>query len=236
MRISELAGTTGVSIASLKYYLREGLLHPGASLSATRSDYDDSHVERVRLVRTLIDVGRLSIERVREVVSALEHPPATRHELLGTAHHVLRENDDRDISPAARELTRLLAVRYPEQPTDQDAGAPADHNADPTAPATVNPCDCESPAAVELGRALTAAELAGWPVSLETLQTWAAAVREIVEVDVAPELARLSPADALRHVVVGNVLTDPIVIALRRVEQERLSAERLGADATQSAG
>ena len=32
-------------------------------------------------------------------------------------------------------------------------------------------------------------------------------------------------ADALRHAIVGNVLTDPIVIALRRVAQEQVSAD-----------
>src|SRR3954471_14727150 len=88
--ISQLSEATGVSIPTLKYYLREGLLHPGHSQGATRATYDDSHVDRVRLVRTLIEVGRLSIERVREVVQALETPPASRHELLGTAHGALR--------------------------------------------------------------------------------------------------------------------------------------------------
>ena len=68
MRISELAERTGVSIPTLKYYLREGLLHAGEAQGATRASYDESHVERVRLVRTLVDVGRLSIDRVREVV------------------------------------------------------------------------------------------------------------------------------------------------------------------------
>ena len=40
----------------------------GVLLSATRADYGESHVERVRLVRALIDVAGLSIGRVREVV------------------------------------------------------------------------------------------------------------------------------------------------------------------------
>ena len=36
----------------------------------------------------------------------------------------------------------------------------------------------------------------------------------------------MSPGDALRHAIIGNVLTDPVVIALRRVAQEALSAQR----------
>ena len=34
MRISELAERTGVSIPTLKYYLREGLLHAGEAQGA----------------------------------------------------------------------------------------------------------------------------------------------------------------------------------------------------------
>ena len=201
MRISELAERTGVSIASLKFYLREGLLHSGEAQSATRASYDESHVERVRLIRALIDVGRLSIERVREVVDALDHPPATRHELLGTAHAVLR-----NATPAGREPTSEVLARIAE------LGAPACH---------------ESPASSQLARALTDAELAGWHVSDLVLRTWYSAMVRVAESDVVPELAALSASEALQYVVVGNVLTDPVVIALRRVAQETVSAARL---------
>ena len=78
MRVSELADRTGVTIASVKYYIRIGLLHPGVAQSATRAEYDESHVERVLFVRTLVDVGGLSIERITAVVAALDHPPASR--------------------------------------------------------------------------------------------------------------------------------------------------------------
>src|SRR3954464_14004578 len=107
VRISQFSDATGVSIPTLKYYLREGLLHAGRSQGATRASYDDTHVDRVRLVRTLVDVGRLSIERVREVVQALENPPASRHELLGTAHGALRSA--LPVSPPSRGVLEQLA-------------------------------------------------------------------------------------------------------------------------------
>ena len=198
MRISELADVTGVSIATLKYYLREGLLHAGHARGATRADYDDSHIERVRLVRTLIDVGRLSIDRVREVVSALDQPPESRHLLLGTAHDVLRQTAGAPPSEAA--LAHLAAL-----------GAPG--------------CT-DSPASTQLALALSAAEAGGWPLPDTTLASWYAAMTRVADADVVPELADMSPGDALRHAIVGNVLTDPVVIALRRVAQEALSAQR----------
>ena len=55
MRISELSEASGVPVATLKYYLREGLLPPGESLGATRADYSEDHLRRVRLVRALVD-------------------------------------------------------------------------------------------------------------------------------------------------------------------------------------
>jgi hypothetical protein len=57
MRLSELSERSGVSIATIKYYLREGLLAPGRRVSATTADYDESHLRRLRLVRALIQSG-----------------------------------------------------------------------------------------------------------------------------------------------------------------------------------
>ncbi|MBC9821537.1 MerR family transcriptional regulator [Terrabacter sp. MAHUQ-38] len=201
MRISELSDRTGVTIPTLKYYLREGLLHAGEAQSATRAVYDDSHVERVRLVRTLIDVGRLSIERVREVVDALEHPPPSRHQLLGVVHEALRPHPAPE-PPTTEAVDRVRAL-----------GAPG--------------CD-ESLASTQLAQALSAAAAGGWVVEDATLRVWQRAMHAVAETDVAEELGSIAPADALRHAIVGTVLTDPVLLALRRVAQEALSAERFG--------
>src|SRR5688572_26016195 len=86
VRISELAHRTGVPVHTLKYYLREGLLMPGEASSRTRATYDERHVERVRLVRALVEHGGVGIAGVRSILTALESPPPSRHELLGVAH------------------------------------------------------------------------------------------------------------------------------------------------------
>ncbi len=217
MRVSELADRTGVTIASVKYYIRIGLLHPGVAQSATRAEYDESHLERVRLVRTLVEVGGLSIERISEVVAALDNPPASRHELLGTAHEALRDRDRRPVSAAARRLVDGLVPACLPSDTDTD---------------TDSRSEGRSPATLTLDQAITVAESSGWPITAETLTAWAEAMRAVAQVDVVADLAEVSPAEALQYVIVGNVLTDPILIALRRVAQEGLSAERLG-DASQ---
>jgi len=53
MRISALATAAGLPLATVKYYLREGLLHPGVASSATQASYDEAHVRRLRLIRAL---------------------------------------------------------------------------------------------------------------------------------------------------------------------------------------
>ena len=94
------------------------------------------------------------------------------------------------------------------------------------------PGSADSPASTQLALALATARASGWPLRDEVLERWYAAMLTIAETDVAPELAHEPAADALRHVVVGNVLTDPVVIALRRVAQESVSAARLGETST----
>ena len=210
MQLSMLARRTRVPVATLKYYLREGLLAPGELLGATRADYGESHVERVRLIRTLITVGGLSIDRVRLVVAALDDPPPTRHELLATAHEVLR--------PTHRGRPHAAEV-HERGPADQLAAALVELLGWPVDPG--------ASAAQQLAEAVATAREDGWSCSDEMLVRWAALAREIAEADVSAELATMAPAEALQHAIVGTVLTDPILVALRRVAQEAVSAERL---------
>ncbi len=85
MRISELAVRSGVPVATIKYYLREQLLPRGSLTSATQATYDDSHLERLRLIRALIESAGLSIAQTRSVLESVDSPPESVHELLGIA-------------------------------------------------------------------------------------------------------------------------------------------------------
>ena len=81
MRISALSARTEVPIGTIKFYLREGLLAPGRQTSRTTAEYDESHVERVKLVRVLTEVGGLSIAATRGVMVSAASPAgrAGRH-------------------------------------------------------------------------------------------------------------------------------------------------------------
>jgi len=70
MRISQLSQASGVPVATIKYYLREGLLHDGRLTSATQAQYDETHLARLRLVRALLGAGGVLGEQALDRVAA----------------------------------------------------------------------------------------------------------------------------------------------------------------------
>ena len=199
MRISELAETTGVPVHTVKYYLREGLLMPGEATSRTRAEYGPEHVERVRLVRALVEHGGVGIAGVHAILAALAAPPPSRHELLGVAHCALPTPGDD--GPVSEEVTTLVA----------DLG----WKVSPDAPATR-----------ALTAAVAAARAAGVPLSSESLHRYAEAMANVATVDVDMALSAKDPAAAMHTVVLGTVMVDPVLVALRRMAQEAVSAQR----------
>ncbi len=200
MRISELSAASGVPVPTLKYYLREGLLMPGEATSRTRAEYGPEHLERLRLVRALVEHGGVGIAGVRSVLEALAAPPPSRHDFLGVAHCALPTSGDD--APPSPEVTALIDdLRWQVGP--------------------------EAPAARALGVAVTAAREAGVPVDMPRLQRYAEAMHEVAVIDVEHAIAADSPEAAMHAVVVGTVMIDPVLVALRRVAQEAVSAQRV---------
>src|SRR5262245_4125316 len=105
MRISELAEHTGLPVATIKFYLREGLLMPGIPLSATRADYDDRHVRRVRIARALTESVGLSVQQAREVFRLIDDREDSLFDTLGRAIAVLPP-----VAPTAEDYPRARAV------------------------------------------------------------------------------------------------------------------------------
>lgn len=199
MRISQLSEMTGVPVATVKYYLREGLVHPGRATGATQAQYDDSHVARLRLARALVQVGGLSVSAARDVLSALDAADGSLHEVLGAAHSALPPRPEDDREPArARNLTTAWGWRIHD-------GAPA---------------------LSQLERTLQALDEVGAPADEARLAEYADAARRIAEIDVAG-VPTTSPEEAATAVVIGTVLWEPVLLALRRLAQEAVSAERL---------
>ncbi|MBO1756193.1 MerR family transcriptional regulator [Allobranchiibius sp. CTAmp26] len=211
MKISELARRTDVPVPTLKFYLRDGLLHPGQSLNRTQASYDDSHVERTRLVRALTESAGLDLAAVRAVLAVLEQQPADWTQFLGQvqlASNSPHEQDDRpdDASDAwsqqAHELMAELGWRI----------------------------DPGSPLITRLAGQLRAAEQGGVRRMPDSLRRWAESARLAAQADLAtvPD----DPVGALRQVVVGTALIDPVLATLRRLAQQHEAVTSLSAPPT----
>ncbi len=196
MRISELARTAGLPVATVKYYLREGLLHAGRPTSATQADYDAGHVRRLRLVRALTDVGRLPLASVRAVLAGLDAGDDDgRVAAVATAHDALPPLVDPD-GAADRAQALLDAL-----------GWGGTYGGNPLR---------------QLDAALGALDSVGLPTDAAALGPYARAALDVAEHEVAHVTTVGSPAEQVEQVVVGTVLHEQVFVALRRLAQQRL--------------
>jgi DNA-binding transcriptional MerR regulator len=193
VRLSELAEESGTSIATIKFYIRAGLLPAGRMTSPRQAEYDDSHLERLRLVRALVDVGGLSLAAVRDVLAAMSGPDAVDR-AVSVAHGALQPQPS--ATPPherAREVVSLLGWKVDETST----------------------------AMGQLESALAALDAVGLPFTDERALLYGEAAMTVAEFDIAgipPELADDAQA-TVTSIVLGTLLYEAPLLALRRLAQ-----------------
>ena len=96
VKIAELSQRSNVPVATIKYYLRLGLLPAGEYTAKNQADYDESHVSRIRLIRSLIELGRMSIADVTNVLAAVDDDSTTIHDAFGVAQDAMVPEQRRD--------------------------------------------------------------------------------------------------------------------------------------------
>jgi DNA-binding transcriptional MerR regulator len=202
MWIAELSRQTDVPVATIKYYLREGLLPPGEAVGATRSRYDETHVRRLRLIRALVESGGLSLARVRSVLAEVDEESRELHEVLGAAHGALIPDD----------LTATVESRL---------------RVDDLIAANEWQVYSESPDRVLLADALDALEKVGYHLDDDLLETYAAAAAEIAKAEVG-HLPSGDRQQTVEATVLLTALGGPVLLALRRLAQQSASARRYG--------
>ncbi|WP_162529838.1 MerR family transcriptional regulator [Nocardioides caldifontis] len=206
MRLSELEQTSGVPAATIKYYLREGLLHPGRAVSARLAEYDESHVRRLRLLRVLREVGDVPVSRLQLLVRAVEDERPVQA-LLGVTADALAPApppDDGDRGPSRELAVRVLAglgwVLRPDTPDLENLAATLE----------------------------SYERLNGRPLAPEVITEYG----EVADRLARHEIAALDPtagrAELLTQMVVGQVLFGHLLTVLRRLAEEHHSGERFG--------
>ncbi|MGW2158741.1 MerR family transcriptional regulator [Nonomuraea sp. NPDC001699] len=205
MRISELSARSGVAIPTIKYYLREGMLHQGEQTAATRAEYDESHLRRLRLIRALLDVGRLPVAAIKQVIAAVEDETLPMHHMLGIAHWALGPT----VEPEQGEEWRTARAEV-----DRLVGELGWTVAD------------DAPTRDELAQTLVRMRQLGLHVDLAP---YVEAARKLVtEVEMAT-IPFDGPRDAaVEALVLGTVLYGKAFDTLRRMAQESESAHRVG--------
>ncbi|MFD1815058.1 MerR family transcriptional regulator [Rhodococcus gannanensis] len=198
MRVSELVQRSGVPLATVKYYLREGVLMPGVTTSATQADYGDEHLHRLALIKALAGAG-LPIQKIRLITALVEHPGDDLHDTIGRAIAALPPYSDAPRSadhPRARRALEHLGQVY----------------------------DPSYPAVEQLERALEAVESVGIPMTDERLDAYGRHVRGIAEIDFAL-IPTESAQAAVEYSVLGTAIYEPVIAAMRRLAHQDISAK-----------
>lgn len=193
-------------VDTVKYYLRIGLLPEGRRTSATQAQYEQSHLDRLRLIRALTGVGGLSLATTRNVLDVLDRVrdrPASTHELLQQVDPLLAPAGDEPADTAEAEAI-IAGMGWDLKITD---------------PGPVN----------RLAQALAAIEAADFPLDREAVLTYARAMQVLAEEEVASV-----PDDVddtiVRYIILGTFLIEPLLLALRRLALINASAHRYSSD------
>jgi DNA-binding transcriptional MerR regulator len=75
LKISELAERSGVPVATVRHYLREGLLPEGVKTSRNMAYYPPEFVERIRLIKQLQEERFMPLRVIRELLEREDAEP-----------------------------------------------------------------------------------------------------------------------------------------------------------------
>ncbi|HEY5946247.1 MAG TPA: MerR family transcriptional regulator [Kofleriaceae bacterium] len=100
LRIGELAKRSGVPIATLKFYLREGLIAPARKSGRTMAWYEPSTVDRIRAIRELQERQFLPLDVIRETIDSTSEAADDHAIAEGIAEVLIRRGGKRTRSRA----------------------------------------------------------------------------------------------------------------------------------------
>lgn len=201
--MAELSERSGLPVATIKYYLREGLLPPGAAVGATRARYGEQHLRRLRLIRALVDVAQLRLEVVRSVLRAVETADS-RHTAIGAAHRQLTAADGPDPTPESLAAVDALLARRGWAMAPGNRLRPA------------------------LAQSLDTIAGLGFPVGADLLDAYAQAMTTVAEVEL-DELDNVDRDSAVEHAIIGVLLLEPVLLTIRRIAEQNASLTRFSA-------
>lgn len=206
MKISELSRESGVPVASIKYFKREGLLPEGRATAVTMAEYGPGHLKRLRLIKALTAVGGLSIAATREVLAAIDearHPAQTLKAVSyampvpGGPHASTGNADGAEDAKARAELDDLIAAM------DWDV-------------------DGNSPHVKGLAATLREMQRMGVRLAPDRLESYAQLAAAAARLDVERAATDGDQMALAERAAIALALSGPLLELLRRVAQEDL--------------
>ncbi len=202
MRIAELSNRSGIPVPTIKYYLREGLLPPGELSSPNQASYGEEHVRRLRLVRALLEIGRLPIAAIKDLLAELDTPDPNLHHAMGRALRgaVPGSSGTGTGTVAGEEVDALIARRG----------------------WTISP---DAPARRAIADIIAAMRRLGWDDMVTSIDGYADVADRAAELDMEIVARHSDPDEIVYGAVVGTILGDALIAGLRRLAQESASAK-----------
>jgi len=201
VKISELSTRSGVPVATVKFYLREGLIATGEKSSQTQSSYDESHVARLRLIRAFLEVGGLSIASARQVLAVMDDdslPFGVAAGVASTALPAATTSASEGTGRGDRDLSDLIKRRG----------------------WTVDP---QNPGWGLAARVIDDYAALGRDDLISTLDIYADAAERVAGADLQSVADADGRAQMTETVVIGTVLGDSLLAGLRRMAHENFS-------------
>lgn len=91
MKLSALARESGISTASIKYYIHVGILPPGQKRNATTAVYSQAHIDRLALITCLRRELGSPIESITTLARAIDDELLENIELMGICQRLALE-------------------------------------------------------------------------------------------------------------------------------------------------
>ncbi|GAA5503507.1 hypothetical protein Dxin01_03266 [Deinococcus xinjiangensis] len=203
MKISALSKATGVSTASIKFYLREGLLPAGDAVGPRDAEYGEGHIERLTIIRRLRDMAHLPIATIKRLLTAADDQAVPVAELVALAHS------------AALPQPELTAEPTPEQ---RQAAAHFYAELGWAVPE-------RSPVFAQTAQLLGLLRAEQSPTDPQSLAPWIRAAEQVAQVEVSLVGQQGSRASLVHDIVIGTYLGNQLLITLRMAAQINQAAQ-----------
>lgn len=194
-----------MATATIKYYLREGLLPPGRATAATQAEYGEAHVRRLRLIRALIGVRGLSVSAAKDVLDVITEGKADTHELLGLVFGIWPSADGSAKDEAPDQDTAGVDDLVAEM-----GWTVSEHN----------------PAREVVTRTLRTLNSLGMDYDWRALLPYAELAERTAVLDLDQLQGPDDPLEKAERAVLLTFLLEPALLALRRLAQEAESTVR----------